>query len=282
MESHVESMNETDARKYWDSRATEISREKYMSMVLLGQNEIAKYRDLKEKRIFTNFVPVTKDLVILDVGCGSGRWELYLARRCGSIVGFDLSPALIDVAQYLLAKEDINNVTLKCCSVNDYNCHDRKFDIVIISSVMLYVPDSDAVQLLRKVVGMMNENGALFSMEFTGIRETFVSSDGKNRFRNRSALVGLFEKSGFRLEKEAYAFPPLVLPSVLHRLLIPRRFSETYCSQILLRLGLWIQRVVIDPVLDRIPIIYKPILYFKRAYPVHHRVYLYKVKDSII
>ena len=36
---------------------------------------------------------------IADVGCGPGHVTRYLADRCGSVVGLDLAPAMVDVAR---------------------------------------------------------------------------------------------------------------------------------------------------------------------------------------
>jgi len=141
--------------------------------------------------------------------------------------------------------------------------------------VLVCVPDADATALLSRLKDMTKDNGVLFSLEFTAIREPFTSAGG-TVFRNRRELIGLFEKAGFRLENEAYAFPPLVLPSVLHRLLMPGMVRETRFGRSLLKFGLWIQDVFIDPVLEKFPKVYVPLLYFKRTYPVHHRAYVYR------
>lgn len=249
-------------------------------MVLLGSELLAEYRDKCEKRIFQQEISVDRSMNVLDIGCGTGRWELFVSNRCRQIVGFDFSQALLNVAAQKMEEIGANNVTLICSTLGDFDT-DEKYDLAIISSVLLYVPDSEVAKLLQKLNTIMIPEGKVFNLEFTGIRESFRGGHGTDseyseyQMRTTEQFVKLFYKAGFELDKEGYAMPPFIFTSLLCRLLVPNRFRETRLMKTMLRIGLRLQYSIIDPVLNRIPRIYKMLLFFKRAYPVHHRYYIY-------
>lgn len=59
--------------------------------------------DFFEKEILSD-----KTFSILDIGCGTGRHSLELARRGYRVTGIDLSPSMIDRAKKLAKSEDLS------------------------------------------------------------------------------------------------------------------------------------------------------------------------------
>ena len=267
---------EMGAHAFWEKQARSLGGERWKSMVLLGGSELAAdYRDQCEKRLFQKVLPLDHTMNVLDVGCGTGRWELFLASRCRKVVAFDFSQALLDIAAQKLAEIGTDNVTLVCSSLDEFET-EEKFNLAIISSVLACVSDSDIAKLLQRLASIMAPEGKVFSLEFTGIRGPYGGKHGTEYLmRTREQLVELFRQAGFDLEREGYALPPVVFPSVVHRVLVSDQLKETRLMQALLRFGLCVQYSMIDPVLNRVPQIYNLFLFFKRAYPVHHRYYLY-------
>ncbi len=41
--------------------------------------------------------------LVLDVGCGAGKYALAIAGRCRHVTGLDLSPQMIEIAQQKMA-----------------------------------------------------------------------------------------------------------------------------------------------------------------------------------
>jgi SAM-dependent methyltransferase len=50
------------------------------------------------------------DADVLDVGCGHGELSLAIARRAGSVVGVERDPAVLELADELLAESGLTNV----------------------------------------------------------------------------------------------------------------------------------------------------------------------------
>ena len=86
---------------------------------------------------------------ILDIGCGSGRVVVELAKRGAEVVGIDFSRKMIDLASSLAGKYDL---TSKCRFVYDdflEHVFDMDFDISLALGFFDYL--QDPVPYLRKM-----------------------------------------------------------------------------------------------------------------------------------
>jgi SAM-dependent methyltransferase len=93
----------------------------------------ADYFDLADSTILT---PAS---VVLDVGCGSGRWSRYLADRVKFIEAIDPSHSVITANLYLKDKE---NIRVTQASVNNIPFADKQFDFVYSLGVLHHLPDT--------------------------------------------------------------------------------------------------------------------------------------------
>jgi cyclopropane fatty-acyl-phospholipid synthase-like methyltransferase len=75
---------------------------------------------------------------VLDVGCGTGSATVIAAANAKEVVGIDLSPDMIELAQCKVKKRAIDNCALTATSVEDY-CPEQLFDKVISSFMIPHV-----------------------------------------------------------------------------------------------------------------------------------------------
>ncbi|MEI8182571.1 MAG: class I SAM-dependent methyltransferase [Desulfomonile sp.] len=75
---------------------------------------------------------------VLDVGCGTGSATIQAAAKCREVVGIDLSPDMIELAEEKVHKKCIQNCRLAATSVEDYH-PDESFDKVISSFMIPHV-----------------------------------------------------------------------------------------------------------------------------------------------
>jgi len=95
---------------------------------------------------------INKESIVLDVGCGSGRWSKYLAPLVKHIEAIDPSDAVI-VANELLKEED--NIRVTQGSVENIPFPDESFDVVFSLGVLHHIPDTqkaiaDCVRKVKK------------------------------------------------------------------------------------------------------------------------------------
>ncbi|GAB4234840.1 MAG: hypothetical protein Tsb0034_08710 [Ekhidna sp.] len=92
----------------------------------------------------------------LDVGCGSGRWSLYIADKVLSIDCIDPSDAVL-IAQQNLSKKANARVTK--ASAEDMPFSDDSFDFVFSLGVLHHIPDTE--EALKNCVSKLKRGGYL-------------------------------------------------------------------------------------------------------------------------
>lgn len=75
---------------------------------------------------------------VIDVGCGTGSATLLAALKCQEVVGIDLSPDMIELAEEKVQKKCVGNCRLFATSVEDY-VPEVPFDKVISSFMIPHV-----------------------------------------------------------------------------------------------------------------------------------------------
>jgi SAM-dependent methyltransferase len=99
-------------------------------------------REEDEKEFFTITDLEKSDLhdkLLLDAGCGGGRFLRFLASYCKEVVGLDYSIA-VERAQELT--KDCDNVHLMQCDINNHPFRKETFDVVISHGVLHHTPDT--------------------------------------------------------------------------------------------------------------------------------------------
>lgn len=84
-------------------------------------------------------VTVHKDCIVLDLGCGSGRWSKYLADKVKFIEAIDPSKAVISASVLL---NDLQNVRVTQASVDNIPFDDNSFDFAMSLGVLHHIPDT--------------------------------------------------------------------------------------------------------------------------------------------
>lgn len=97
---------------------------------------------------------------VLDAGCGSGVLAAVAAERAGTVLGFDASREMIELAQERQRLKGLGNLTLRVARLGDAAAAEgRSFDFIMCSSVLEYVDDFWGA--LDGLTGMLNSGGQL-------------------------------------------------------------------------------------------------------------------------
>ena len=111
--------------------------EEWSKFPYFSENEIEQigsdYFDVVTKTM------VNHDSVALDVGCGSGRWIKYVARRVKYVEGIDPSTAVFSASKFL---SGLTNVRVTQASVERIPFADDSFDFVYSLGVLHHVPQT--------------------------------------------------------------------------------------------------------------------------------------------
>jgi len=98
---------------------------------------------------------------ILDIGTGSGNFEITFANKVKNIVGIDYNDGAIDFLQSELKRRNISNVELINEDVRKLKISDNfgKFDFILMVDFIEHLKISDIKKLIKDFKGLLKPNG---------------------------------------------------------------------------------------------------------------------------
>jgi len=96
---------------------------------------------------------------VLEIGAGTGRFTLPLARRCGEVTAVELSENMMAVMKERAARENLSNIEYRRGDIESIDLSGC-YDIVCSLSAFEYIRDLDG--LFRKISRSMNPDGILY------------------------------------------------------------------------------------------------------------------------
>ena len=101
-----------------------------------------------------DFSKFSEDSKALDVGCGTGRWSIYLSSKFSNVYAMDPSKAIYSAANLT---KDIPGIHLIKASAENIPFDDNTFDLVISLGVLHHIPDTQ--KALNSVVKKVKNGG---------------------------------------------------------------------------------------------------------------------------
>jgi len=113
---------------------------------------------------------------VLEIGCGTGRNLMILARRYPktNFFGLDASVAMLETAAAKIAKNNIHNIILKTALADSFNHNenfrlDQRFDAVFFSySISMIPPWRESIENALK---NLKSDGTLYIVDFYDQRD---------------------------------------------------------------------------------------------------------------
>jgi peptidoglycan/xylan/chitin deacetylase (PgdA/CDA1 family)/2-polyprenyl-3-methyl-5-hydroxy-6-metoxy-1,4-benzoquinol methylase len=96
---------------------------------------------------------------VLEIGAGTGRFTIPLARRCGEITAVELSENMAAVMKVHAARENLCNIEYRTGDIESIGLSGR-YDVVCSFSSFEYIPDLDG--LFRNISRCMNPGGIFY------------------------------------------------------------------------------------------------------------------------
>ncbi len=123
---------------------------------------------------------------ILEIGCGNGRDSLYFGKQGYSVIGIDISPDAIRIAE---KNNKLNNVVFEVGDAEELDFDDEYFDVVYSLSVL---HSTNLEKSIKEVSRVLVSNGlALF---YLYNKTTYTDKDGNNKIEV-NFNIGDFEKT---------------------------------------------------------------------------------------
>lgn len=195
----------------------------------------------EQARVLVNFVGRIDGRTILDVGTGTGRAALFLARGGARVTGVDASEEMLRVARARAAQESAS-VRFLTGDAHHLEFPDRAFDVVVCLRVVMHSPEWQTVvaELCRAadqlvILDYPSKRSVARVQSFVRriLHAVSVKTEPYRVFSDRE-IEGTLASAGFRVRSVHRQF---VLPIALHKLVRSRRVTLA-TERALDRLGL--------------------------------------------
>jgi SAM-dependent methyltransferase len=118
---------------------------------------------LKATELLADRCGISKDMTILDAGCGSGSSSVFLARKYGcKVVGIDIDESSLVKAKALARRNRVHNkVTYKLADISELPFQDQTFNGAIFQASLIFSEKSKALKAVNKKICQQGFVGAI-------------------------------------------------------------------------------------------------------------------------
>ncbi|MFA5059069.1 MAG: class I SAM-dependent methyltransferase [Candidatus Omnitrophota bacterium] len=116
-------------------------------------------------------LPVTKNDVVLDVGCGTGVVTIPLSEHCKFIHALDAAQKVIEAAKERCRLEKINNIEYHLGSALQLPFEDNSFHHVLMYAVIHYLENEKQIsQCVSELIRVCKPGGRVLIAEIPDVR----------------------------------------------------------------------------------------------------------------
>ena len=183
-----------------------------------------------QEGVITSFLGPIDGRSIVDVGTGTGRAAIGLARGGARVTGVDASPEMLRVARDRAAAERLD-VTFDVGDAHRLVYKDRAFDCAVSLRVLMHTPDwrrclAELCRVSAERV-VFDYPAALSAAALQAAGRHLLARAGRRveayRVMRGAAIREALGASGFRIERVHKQF---VLPIAVHKLVGSRAFTR--------------------------------------------------------
>uniref|UniRef100_A0A8C2GAV8 phosphoethanolamine N-methyltransferase n=2 Tax=Cyprinus carpio TaxID=7962 RepID=A0A8C2GAV8_CYPCA len=114
---------------------------------------------------FVDMLNLTAGQKVLDVGCGIGGGDFYMAKTFGvEVLGMDLSSNMVEIAMERAVKEKLPLVQFEVSDATKRKFPDSTFDVVYSRDTILHIRDK--LDLFRKFYSWLKPGGKLLISDY--------------------------------------------------------------------------------------------------------------------
>ena len=130
------------------------------------ENDIYEIFSIAEdypNKIYECLVPQIKNKIVLDLGCGTGKFMQKFYDKATKYYGLDLSDQQLNIAK---RKVDNNSLEFICCSAENIPLPDNSVDIIISTWVLGTILELDRRnKVLAEMRRVLKNNGSIYLVE---------------------------------------------------------------------------------------------------------------------
>lgn len=149
-------------------------------------------------RLKNHLDPIPRESIVLDAGCGIGRFTTLLAERFKKVVAFDPSLPSLKACQRHLDERGLHNVDMHWADISFLDeMTESTFDVVIAIELICYT--ADPLKSLKRLMRVAKPNAKIF-LSVEGRLGALCSQGVKEPER----LLSILSKEPLLLEKDRF------------------------------------------------------------------------------
>lgn len=143
-------------------------------------------------------------MTILDIGCGAGTLDFYLANKGYNITGVDISKSAIKSCITTAKNLGLKNTSFKVIDFPSEKLN-KKFDFIILTEVIEHLENDKLA--INRIYSMLNQNGLLFlstplksaPLNKLGLTKKFDKEVGHLRRYDKQELINMLRDEKFEI-----------------------------------------------------------------------------------
>jgi SAM-dependent methyltransferase len=120
------------------------------------------YIDLLQKMALEEALELNGDEIVLDFGCGSGRFSYWIAPRVKRVVGLEITPQMVDLAEKNRAVENVEFMVYDGVHFPFFQC---PFDLILSVWVLQYMEGETLRKTVSALAQYLRNGGSLYLIE---------------------------------------------------------------------------------------------------------------------
>lgn len=217
-------INPENIREFYNQRAKNINQMGCVyTAVLLNDEEPQHALEWNEfeKNYIQPDINIDSSSIVLDVGCGIGRWAETIIPVAQYYLGVDYSNEMVKTAtmrnsEYPKDKYDFMNLSFQEIIEKGQKLYPKKFNRLIVGGVCMYINDSDLKKCFSKLDSLLDDKCIIYFTETVALEkrltlDEFYSEALKTNYdviyRTPTDYQKYYEgllKKGFVINKQGY------------------------------------------------------------------------------
>lgn len=135
----------------------------YQFKAINSQNFLQANWHRNKLLVLEELLSLTKETKILDLGCGSGNFELHFSKSVKNILAVDYYSECLNFLRSKLKEKKIANVKLLKADIRkiERTGFKKKFDLIILVDVIEHLKEEEAKKLIEKLKILLEKKGQI-------------------------------------------------------------------------------------------------------------------------